>query len=77
MSREQWEKNEDVRRLVSALRAMDECLPHECPLPDDAPRPPWCAVFRTALGYPEEECCGVCGELSEVTVAELNAAWEK
>lgn len=66
----------DMRRLVHALQAIDGHLPHERPLPEDAPRPAWCAVIRDAMGVAEGECCGVCGELSEVTVAALNAAWE-
>lgn len=67
----------DMQRLVRALQAIDGHLPHERQLPEDAPRPPWCAAIRDAMGFAEGECCGVCGELSEVTVMELNAAWEE
>lgn len=69
--------SEDTRRLIDALLLMDEALPHCSPLPDDAPRPRWCRLFTDHFGIKEGECCGICPELSEITVAALNKAFHE
>lgn len=59
-------------KLVLVLREVDTHLPHRHPLPEDAPRPAWCAVVREGLGYVEEDCCGACQEWSEAIITALN-----
>lgn len=64
-----------LRRLARALCAVDVVLPHNAPRREDAPPPPWCDTLRAALEYPDGECCGVCEDLSEVTVTALDEAF--
>ena len=40
---------QDERKLVEVLLSIDTALPHDFPLPEDAPRPPWDKVVNAAL----------------------------
>lgn len=68
---------DNEKKLVTALLKMDEALPHENPLSDDAPKPKWCPILCEVVGHAEGECCGICVELSEVTVQALDDAFGK
>lgn len=64
------------QRLVRAILAMDRHLPHDEPIDlEDIPKPAWCAPFKAVLGRPGQRCCGVCAELSPVTLEALDTAF--
>lgn len=68
---------QDERNLVEVLLSIDAALPHDFPLPEDAPRPAWCHLFMLHFGTEKGECCGICPELSEVMVQALDRVYEK
>lgn len=68
---------DDATRMIEVLLAVDASLYHEKPLLEDAPRPAWCHVFMRYFEIDEGECCGICPELSEVTVQALDKAYSK
>ena len=67
--------NEGMHHLVDVLLDLDSLLPHEAPLPVNAQRPAWCHSFMERFGITGKDCCGVCPELSEVTVKSLDRAF--
>ena len=60
------------RDLVSVILELDTHLPHQSPRSEDAPRPQWCRIFADYFGVKGKDCCGVCSELSETTLAVLD-----
>lgn len=68
-------KSPEASQLVRALLEMDEKLPRGGAMPDDAPRPAWCAVLCADMQSPGGECCGICGTLSQITREALDRAF--